>query len=178
MCIPAAWRKPRRPAFAPNSPRSAKAKQRPKCYVSVSLPLPPSLSLTFPSSLRFHSDPPSNRSFPIPAQNESRSLLFIQALGGDVRSPIASESADIASPNSARKASLRPKRLFRLSDASGQLMFDLVKNGVNVRRSDFGSEDVYIYDTGLQVSVACLVICCVASRYVWTASLAKILKRD
>lgn len=38
----------------------------------------------------------------------------------------------------------RPIRLFRLSDASGTLAFDLVKNGEKVELSDFKSEDVWI----------------------------------
>lgn len=38
----------------------------------------------------------------------------------------------------------RPVRLFRLSDASGSLAFDLVKNGEKVELGDFKSEDVWI----------------------------------
>lgn len=44
-------------------------------------------------------------------------------------------------------------RLFRLSDASGTLQFDLIKNGENVSLADFQSNDVFIYDTGFSLFV-------------------------
>jgi gelsolin len=40
-----------------------------------------------------------------------------------------------------------------LSDASGQLEFDLVKEGGPVRRSDFNGDDVFLYDVGSQLWV-------------------------
>ncbi|PWN53834.1 gelsolin [Violaceomyces palustris] len=84
------------------------------------------------------------------AQTDSRSALFIQSLGGQPDSPI---STSPSSSSSRIENASRPRRLFRLSDSTGKLMFDLVKNGENVGLSDFHSEDCFVYDSGTQVFV-------------------------
>ncbi|KAE8230379.1 hypothetical protein CF326_g4621 [Tilletia indica] len=105
------------------------------------------------------------------AQSDSRALSFIKALGGDIDTVIPASStstmpssnssttlAPDAPPGAPTSASgypdeTRPARLFRLSDAQGSLQFDMVKNGEPVRRDDFRSEDVFIYDTSNTVFV-------------------------
>ncbi|CAD6953876.1 unnamed protein product [Tilletia laevis] len=103
------------------------------------------------------------------AQSDSRALSFLKALGGDIDTVIpapstmpASNSSSTLNPDAAPGAPTsaqgyqdesRPVRLFRLSDAQGSLQFDMVKNGEPVRRDDFRSEDVFIYDTASTVFV-------------------------
>ncbi|KAK9421169.1 hypothetical protein SUNI508_06017 [Seiridium unicorne] len=86
------------------------------------------------------------------SQSESRSRAIVALLGG--------EDADLTSLkaqrpiSSARKAEHhRPRRLFRLSDASGQLSFDIVKDGEPTKKSDLDSNDVFILDTGSDIWV-------------------------
>jgi gelsolin len=81
------------------------------------------------------------------SQLESRSVVFADMLGGQ-----GERDFQCPKPMSSESTS-RPTRLFRLSDASGQLSFDLVKDGHPIRRSDFNSNDVFIFDTGKAVWV-------------------------
>ncbi|KAG0646617.1 Severin [Hyphodiscus hymeniophilus] len=87
------------------------------------------------------------------AQAESRSALVVDLLGGKgveqrdfhcVRPMGSSESGSGAG---------RPKRLFRLSDASGQLSFDLVKDGQPIKRADLNGNDVFVLDLGKAIWV-------------------------
>jgi gelsolin len=50
-------------------------------------------------------------------------------------------------------ASPRSKKLLKISDASGDIGLDLVKDGDDVDKNDLDSNDVFIYDTGRVVWV-------------------------
>lgn len=83
------------------------------------------------------------------SQLESRSRIFVDLLGGKDAAPSTLEA-----PRPGRFAkrgadeSVRSRKLFRLSDASGNLSFDLVKDGGRVDRSDLDGNDVFLYDSG------------------------------
>ncbi|KGO71480.1 Gelsolin [Penicillium italicum] len=83
------------------------------------------------------------------SQLESRSKIFVDMLGGREAAPSTLEA-----PRPGRFAKRGPdesahsRRLFRLSDASGNLSFDLVKDGGRIDRSDLDGNDVFLYDTG------------------------------
>ncbi|KAJ5817041.1 Gelsolin [Penicillium robsamsonii] len=79
------------------------------------------------------------------SQLESRSKIFVDLLGGRDVAPSTLEAP--------RPGRTRPRKLFRLSDASGELSFDLVKNGDRVDRSDLDGKDVFLYDTGNRIWV-------------------------
>ncbi|TAQ91331.1 hypothetical protein B7494_g302 [Chlorociboria aeruginascens] len=85
------------------------------------------------------------------AQTDSRSLLFIKTLGGDINSSIPT-TLSAPHPSAAHSKNTRSKRLFRCSDSTGTLKLDLVKNG-GVVLSDFRSEDVFLFDSGFQIYV-------------------------
>ncbi|EKV19860.1 Actin-binding protein Fragmin, putative [Penicillium digitatum] len=88
------------------------------------------------------------------SQLEPRSKIFVDLLGGRDVAPSTLEA-----PRPGRFAkkggdeSSRPRGLFRLSDASGTLSFDVVKGGGRVDRSDLDGKDVFLYDTGNRVWV-------------------------
>jgi gelsolin len=83
------------------------------------------------------------------SQNEARSGIFVGLLGGDsgqysgfkAQRPIRPAKGSAVGRSSGRK------KLFRLSDASGALSFDLVKDG-QAQMSDLHSEDVFVLDAG------------------------------
>ncbi|KAI1347891.1 putative actin-binding protein Fragmin [Xylaria sp. FL0043] len=82
------------------------------------------------------------------SQSESRSRTVVSLLGGeDAEGPFR-----VARPI-VRRESQRPRRLWRLSDASGTLEFDLVKEGQGMARTDLDSDDVFLLDTGNRVWV-------------------------
>ncbi|KAL2842098.1 hypothetical protein BJX68DRAFT_244950 [Aspergillus pseudodeflectus] len=93
------------------------------------------------------------------SRHEARSKVVVDLLGGqgvDTFSTVFKAPRPIAGSKSGEKGSVgsdRPKKLFRLSDASGQLEFDLVKEGGPARRSDFDGDDVFLYDVGSQLWV-------------------------
>ncbi|KAL2859851.1 gelsolin family protein [Aspergillus lucknowensis] len=93
------------------------------------------------------------------SRHEARSKVVVDLLGGghvDTSSTTFKAPRPIAGSKSREKGgvgSKRLKKLFRLSDASGQLEFDLVKEGGSVRRSDFNGDDVFLYDVGCQLWV-------------------------
>ncbi|KAL2841132.1 hypothetical protein BJY01DRAFT_217865 [Aspergillus pseudoustus] len=98
------------------------------------------------------------------SRHEARSRVVVDLLGGkEVDSistifaaprPISGSGVKRAAlESSGSGASVRPRKLFRLSDASGQLQFDLVKEGGPVRKSDFDGNDVFLYDVGSQLWV-------------------------
>lgn len=78
------------------------------------------------------------------AQTDARSRILANMLGADSVTqhdfkssrPLASAARD------------RPRKLFRLSDASGRLSFDLVKDGQPIKRDDLDSNDVFLLDIG------------------------------
>jgi gelsolin len=83
------------------------------------------------------------------SQLESRSRIIVDLLGGKEEA-----GSTLEAPRPGRFAkrggqeSVRPRKLFRLSDASGDLSFSLVKDGQQVNRSDFDGKDVFLYDVG------------------------------
>ncbi|KAI1080283.1 putative actin-binding protein Fragmin [Whalleya microplaca] len=86
------------------------------------------------------------------AQSESKSRTIVSMLGGeDAEGPFRAPRP-LTSPES-QAASRRPRRLFRLSDASGQLRFDLIKEGEAIAESDLDSADVFLLDTGRSIWV-------------------------
>lgn len=76
---------------------------------------------------------------------DSKSLPFIQTLQGSIDSEIPLNS----SISSISPVSTRPRRLFRLSDSTGNLNFDMVLSGERTPTpQDFESKDVFLYDNG------------------------------
>jgi len=85
------------------------------------------------------------------AQTDSRSRLVVDLLGGK---DINQDGFRAPRPVSSSKgANHRPHRLFRLSDASGKLSFDLVKDGEPIQRGDLDGNDVFLLDTGSAIWV-------------------------
>ncbi|KAJ5153934.1 uncharacterized protein N7500_009373 [Penicillium coprophilum] len=88
------------------------------------------------------------------SQLESRSKIFVDLLGGRDAAPSTLEASR---PGRFAKRgateSVRSRKLFRLSDASGELSFELVKDGERVDRGDLDGNDVFLYDTGNRVWV-------------------------
>ena len=82
------------------------------------------------------------------SQLESRSKIFVDLLGGR---DVAPSTLEAARPGRFAKKDVdegvRSRRLFRLSDAAGDLSLDLVKDG-RVDRSDLDGKDVFLYDAG------------------------------
>lgn len=86
------------------------------------------------------------------SQAESRSHAIVALLGG--------EDADQTSLKAQRpvvstrgKEHQRPRRLFRLSDASGQPSLEMVKDGEPIKKSDLDGNDVFLLDTGSDIWV-------------------------
>ncbi|KAL5328073.1 hypothetical protein ACEPPN_005781 [Leptodophora sp. 'Broadleaf-Isolate-01'] len=86
------------------------------------------------------------------SQTDSRSGLFVKMLGGE-----GVTQSEFRAPRpvsaSTKGASERSKKLFRLSDASGQLSFDLVKDGQPLEKNDFDGNDVFLLDIGTAIWV-------------------------
>ncbi|KAJ5895400.1 hypothetical protein N7495_007091 [Penicillium taxi] len=85
------------------------------------------------------------------SQLESRSHIIVDLLGGKEADQSAFQAArpgSFAKTTGSESKLSRPRKLFRLSDASGTLSFDLVKDGDQVGKSDFNAGDVFLYDTG------------------------------
>ncbi|EEU35250.1 uncharacterized protein NECHADRAFT_97933 [Fusarium vanettenii 77-13-4] len=84
------------------------------------------------------------------SQEESRSRRVVDLLGGDDETP--REGFRCARPFSSRVqprgVDQASKKLFRLSDSSGQLSFDLVKDAERVSRDDLDESDVFLLDDG------------------------------
>lgn len=84
------------------------------------------------------------------SQEEARSKVVVDYLGGgDLEYSTKFECARPISAASERDV----KKLFRLSDASGELAFDLVKEGNGIGREDLDGEDVFLLDVGKNVWV-------------------------
>ncbi|KAI0189601.1 hypothetical protein EV127DRAFT_105905 [Xylaria flabelliformis] len=82
------------------------------------------------------------------SQSESRSRMVVSLLGGeDAEGPFRAARPITSQQNR------RPRKLWRLSDASGALEFDVVKEGNNMTKSDLESNDIFLLDTGNSVWV-------------------------
>lgn len=85
------------------------------------------------------------------SQHESRSRIVVDLLGGKEAGRTSFQAprpGAFAKRTAGESRDTRQRKLFRLSDASGQLSFDLVKDGGRMQKSDFDGHDVFIYDTG------------------------------
>ncbi|KAF4980373.1 hypothetical protein FZEAL_3603 [Fusarium zealandicum] len=82
------------------------------------------------------------------SQTESRSRRVVDLLGGNDETPRDGfrSQRPFASRGQAIAADQAPKKLFRLSDASGELSFDLVKDAERISRDDLDSSDVFLLD--------------------------------
>ncbi|KAF2787272.1 gelsolin repeat-containing protein [Melanomma pulvis-pyrius CBS 109.77] len=83
------------------------------------------------------------------AQAESRSKVVVDYLGGgDI--DVLSTTFTCARPVVARDAGAaqREKMLWKLSDAGGELTFELVKKGRGIGREDLDDDDVFLLDSG------------------------------
>ncbi|KAI9932918.1 hypothetical protein ASPWEDRAFT_102208 [Aspergillus wentii DTO 134E9] len=90
------------------------------------------------------------------SQLESRSRVVVDLLGGkEVQQSSFQAPHPVSFPSKRAhddSGNVRPRKLFRLSDASGTLSFDLVKEG-KVSRADLGGNDVFLYDVGSKLWV-------------------------
>lgn len=82
------------------------------------------------------------------SQNESRSWLVVKMLGAgdDVARPTLSRARPVIASSRRQQEHKRPRRLFRLSDASGELTFQPVKEGSGISPRDLDGDDVFILD--------------------------------
>ncbi|KAM7218024.1 putative actin-binding protein [Rhypophila decipiens] len=80
------------------------------------------------------------------SQSESRSRVVINMLGGEDAATGEFHCARPLGVSAAAKEHARPRRLFRLSDASGQLAFDLVRDGPPISKADLDGNDVFLFD--------------------------------
>lgn len=86
------------------------------------------------------------------SQTESRSRVVVDMLGGK-DADISNLQAPKPVSSAQTPADTPPRKLFRLSDESGQLSFSLVKDGNSIKSSDLDSNDVFILDTGKAIWV-------------------------
>ncbi|CZT44406.1 probable actin regulatory proteins (gelsolin/villin family) [Rhynchosporium secalis] len=86
------------------------------------------------------------------SQTDSRSGIFVNMLGGE---GVTQREFEAPRPmgRPAKNTSEGTKKLFRLSDKQGELKFDLVKEGRNLRRDDFDGNDVFLLDIGSAIWV-------------------------
>ncbi|CAG7559730.1 unnamed protein product [Fusarium equiseti] len=80
------------------------------------------------------------------SQTESRSRRIVDLLGGDDETP--RDGFHCRKPFTPRSAEQTSKKLFRLSDDSGQLSFGLVKESERILHDDLESNDVFLLDDG------------------------------
>lgn len=78
------------------------------------------------------------------SQTESRSRRVLSLLGADDETPTSGLRQ--RRPVAGRSSNSSEKRLFRLSDSSGELTFELVKDGSRISKSDFDGNDVFLLD--------------------------------
>ncbi|KAI1090586.1 putative actin-binding protein Fragmin [Rostrohypoxylon terebratum] len=81
------------------------------------------------------------------SQEEARSRTIVAMLGGEDIEGSLNAPRPI-NPSKSQDSGRRPRRLFRLSDASGQLRFDIVKEGSGINQTDLDGNDVFLLDTG------------------------------
>ena len=92
------------------------------------------------------------------SQLEARSKVFVDLLGGREIGQLSFQAPrPVSFPTSSKRVGQdgggvsgrpRPRKLFRLSDASGSLAFTLVKDGGRITRADLDGNDVFLYDIG------------------------------
>lgn len=82
------------------------------------------------------------------SQTESRSRVVFEMLGGDEGSTPAAEDYHRPRPVNRPAEAARGRKLFKLSDESGQLRFGVVKEGSSISQSSLDSNDVFILDDG------------------------------
>ncbi|KAH6847744.1 gelsolin [Chaetomium sp. MPI-CAGE-AT-0009] len=89
------------------------------------------------------------------SQAESRSRLVVSMLGGGEEDgfgvlkaprPIVGAASGSRPGSSSGGEGVREKRLFKLSDESGELQFGLVKDGGGISRADLDGDDVFVLD--------------------------------
>ncbi|KAM7184087.1 putative actin-binding protein [Rhypophila sp. PSN 637] len=80
------------------------------------------------------------------SQSESRSRVVVNMLGGEDAAAGEFHCARPLGVSAAAKEHARPRRLFRLSDASGQLTFDLVRDEPPISKADLDGNDVFLFD--------------------------------
>ena len=80
------------------------------------------------------------------SQDESRSKVIVDYLGGGDVDTLTTQFK-CERPVVSRAADQRPKMLWKLSDAGGDLTFELVKKG-SVSRADLDEDDVFLLDSG------------------------------
>jgi gelsolin len=83
-------------------------------------------------------------------ETDARARIVVNMLGGD---SVTQHDFHSARPIASGPKAARPHRLFRLSDASGRLAFDLVKEGQPIQKADFDRNDVFLLDIGKAVWV-------------------------
>lgn len=82
------------------------------------------------------------------AQSDSRAYAFLEPLGGKTGDAIPSASSK---PDAEYAPNKRPRKLFRLSDESGSMRFDVVKDGGRITKNDLDSNDIFLLDQGLHI---------------------------
>lgn len=82
------------------------------------------------------------------SQTESRSRIVVEMLGGNEDTVPASEEYHRPRPVTRPAEGSRLKKLFKLSDKSGQVTFGPVKEGSSVSLSDLDGNDIFILDDG------------------------------
>ncbi|KAK3944409.1 putative actin-binding protein [Diplogelasinospora grovesii] len=78
------------------------------------------------------------------SQTESRSRIVVKMLGGE-NAPETFEAKKPLGRGMSQRERERERRLWRLSDSSGQLSFDLVREG-EISKGDLKGEDVFLLD--------------------------------
>ncbi|PKS12516.1 hypothetical protein jhhlp_000723 [Lomentospora prolificans] len=89
------------------------------------------------------------------SQEESRSRRVVSLLGGEdvTETSFSAPRPGFKSTGSGESTSNANRKLFRISDSSGQLTFDLANTGSSISRSDLDSSDVFLLDTGRAIWV-------------------------
>ncbi|KAF2683319.1 putative actin-binding protein Fragmin [Lentithecium fluviatile CBS 122367] len=84
-------------------------------------------------------------------QVEARSKIFVDYLGGEDVNPL--ETTFKAQRPVSAASERKVKKLFRLSDAEGELSFDLVREGNGIGKGDLDDNDVFLLDAGKSIWV-------------------------
>ena len=94
------------------------------------------------------------RDVEVVSQNDARSRIVVQALGGGDVEQVGTGTNRAPRPlSSSKTAGNRPKSLFRLSDATGTLSFNLVKQAEPIQKTDLDGNDVFVLDSGSAIWV-------------------------